>query len=137
MKPGNRQLINWNGANSCKAMCFGRWEKGLFNQPFYSCVVRFFWGEKTFLSPVYFGQTNLLRAAASINFRSYSYNNRSSWLYSYFWVIGADGLGNLLYLEGFQRNNNDITLVATVLILVIAFFIQFIGDIFTTKIDKR
>lgn len=52
-------------------------------------------------------------------------------------VIGAGGLGNLLYLEGFQCNNNNETLVATVLILVIVFFIQFIGDIFTTKIDKR
>ncbi len=32
-------------------------------------------------------------------------------------VIGAGGLGNLAYLEGFQRNHNDVTLVATVTIL--------------------
>lgn len=52
-------------------------------------------------------------------------------------VVGAGGLGNLAYLEGFQRNNNDVTFVATVLILVIVFIIQFIGDIATSKIDKR
>jgi len=36
-------------------------------------------------------------------------------------VIGAGGLGNLAYLDGFQRNNNTLTFVATVLILVIVF----------------
>ncbi|MBA2871462.1 D-methionine transport system permease protein [Anoxybacillus calidus] len=52
-------------------------------------------------------------------------------------VVGAGGLGNLAYLEGFQRNHNDVTFVATVLILVIVFVIQFIGDFVTSKIDKR
>lgn len=52
-------------------------------------------------------------------------------------VIGAGGLGNLAYLEGFQRNRNDVTLAATIIILVIVFIIQFIGDIITKKIDKR
>ncbi|KOO37097.1 methionine ABC transporter permease [Priestia koreensis] len=52
-------------------------------------------------------------------------------------VVGAGGLGNLAYLQGFQRNNNDVTLVATILILAIVFIIQFIGDIITAKIDKR
>lgn len=52
-------------------------------------------------------------------------------------VIGAGGLGNLAYLEGFQRNRNDVTLVATIIILVIVFIIQFIGDAITKKIDKR
>ena len=36
-------------------------------------------------------------------------------------VIGAGGLGNLAYLDGFQRNNSTLTFVATVLILVIVF----------------
>ncbi|KUQ48585.1 methionine import system permease MetP, partial [Enterobacter ludwigii] len=40
-------------------------------------------------------------------------------------VIGAGGLGNLAYLEGFQRNHGDVTLVATVTILIIVFIIQF------------
>ncbi len=52
-------------------------------------------------------------------------------------VIGAGGLGNLAYLEGFQRNHNDVTLVATAMILVIVFIIQFIGDRITTLLDKR
>ena len=52
-------------------------------------------------------------------------------------VIGAGGLGNLAYLTGFTRNQNDVILVSTILILVIVFVIQFLGDWFTNKIDKR
>ncbi|WP_214884956.1 MULTISPECIES: methionine ABC transporter permease [unclassified Exiguobacterium] len=52
-------------------------------------------------------------------------------------VVGGGGLGNLAYLEGFQRSQNDVTFVATVLILLIVFVIQFIGDRLVTKIDKR
>ncbi|MEK3991876.1 MULTISPECIES: ABC transporter permease subunit [Robertmurraya] len=52
-------------------------------------------------------------------------------------VIGAGGLGNLAYLEGFQRSRSDVTLVATVIILIIVFIIQFIGDSITSKLDKR
>jgi D-methionine transport system permease protein len=52
-------------------------------------------------------------------------------------VIGAGGLGNLAYMEGFQRSRNDVTLMATIIILVIVFLIQFIGDIVTRKLDKR
>lgn len=52
-------------------------------------------------------------------------------------VIGAGGLGNLAYLEGFQRNHGDVTLVATVMILVIVFIIQFLGDVLTKRLDKR
>ncbi len=33
-------------------------------------------------------------------------------------VIGAGGLGHFAYLEGFQRNNSQITLVATIAILI-------------------
>ncbi len=52
-------------------------------------------------------------------------------------VVGAGGLGNLAYLEGFQRNNPDVTLVATVLILVIVAILQICGDLATRIIDKR
>lgn len=52
-------------------------------------------------------------------------------------VIGAGGLGNLAYLEGFQRNHGDVTLAATLTILLIVFVIQFIGDTLTTTLDKR
>ncbi|WP_414839723.1 methionine ABC transporter permease [Carnobacterium sp. TMP28] len=52
-------------------------------------------------------------------------------------VIGAGGLGNLAYLDGFQRNQPAVTLVATLIILVIVFTIQFIGDRAVKRIDKR
>ncbi|SDM74807.1 methionine ABC transporter permease [Bacillus sp. OK048] len=52
-------------------------------------------------------------------------------------VIGAGGLGHFAYLEGFQRNRPIVTLVATIAILILVFIIQFIGDYFTKKTDKR
>lgn len=52
-------------------------------------------------------------------------------------VIGAGGLGDYAYLDGFSRNQNDVTLFATIIILIIVFIIQFIGDVITKKIDKR
>jgi D-methionine transport system permease protein len=52
-------------------------------------------------------------------------------------VIGAGGLGNLAYLDGFQRGRSDVTLLATIVILIIVFILQFIGDVITTKLDKR
>ncbi|MBC2176020.1 ABC transporter permease [Listeria booriae] len=52
-------------------------------------------------------------------------------------VIGAGGLGNAAYLEGFQRNQPAVTLVATIIILIIVFVFQFIGDILTKWVDKR
>ncbi|MCR6855570.1 ABC transporter permease [Paenibacillus jamilae] len=52
-------------------------------------------------------------------------------------VVGAGGLGTLAYLEGFQRGNNDVTIVATICVLLVVFFIQWIGDSLTTRIDKR
>ena len=52
-------------------------------------------------------------------------------------IIGAGGLGNLAYLQGFQRGNGDVTLVSTIIVLIIVFIIQFIGDYITKKLDKR
>ena len=52
-------------------------------------------------------------------------------------VVGAGGLGNLAFLDGFQRGRGDVTLMATIIILLIVFAIQFIGDFATRKIDKR
>lgn len=51
-------------------------------------------------------------------------------------VIGAGGWATA-YLEGFQRNHSDVTLVATLTILLIVFVIQFIGDTLTRTLDKR
>ncbi len=52
-------------------------------------------------------------------------------------IIGAGGLGTLAFLDGFQRSREDVTLMATILILVIVFVIQYIGDLVTIKADKR
>lgn len=52
-------------------------------------------------------------------------------------VIGAGGLGNLAYLEGFQRNHPAVTLTATVIIVIIVFVIQAIGDLIVQRIDHR
>lgn len=52
-------------------------------------------------------------------------------------IIGAGGLGTLAFLDGFQRSREDVTMMATILILIIVFIIQYIGDIVTTKADKR
>ncbi|MGV3466673.1 MAG: methionine ABC transporter permease [Heyndrickxia sp.] len=52
-------------------------------------------------------------------------------------AVGAGGLGNVAYLDGFERGRNDVTVVATILVLIIVFIIQFIGDFITKKLDKR
>ncbi len=52
-------------------------------------------------------------------------------------TIGAGGLGNLAFIDGFQRSRDDVTLMATIIILVIVFIFQFIGDFITSKTDKR
>lgn len=52
-------------------------------------------------------------------------------------IIGAGGLGTLAFLDGFQRSREDVTLMATILILIIVFVIQYIGDLVTAKADKR
>lgn len=52
-------------------------------------------------------------------------------------AIGAGGLGALAWQEGFQRGNYTVTLVATVIILIIVFIIQGIGDFLVKATDKR
>ncbi|QEA54099.1 methionine ABC transporter permease [Loigolactobacillus coryniformis] len=52
-------------------------------------------------------------------------------------VIGAGGLGNLAYLDGFQASNNTVTLVATIIILLVVFVCQTIGDFVVKRLDKR
>ncbi|MDS9472752.1 methionine ABC transporter permease [Sporosarcina pasteurii] len=52
-------------------------------------------------------------------------------------VIGAGGLGTLAFLDGFQRSREDVVWVATILILIVVFIIQFIGDLSVRKLDKR
>ena|SRR5690606_26118584 len=52
-------------------------------------------------------------------------------------IIGAGGLGNYAYTDGFSRGRTDVTIFATLAILVIVFAIQYIGDFITKRIDKR
>ncbi|MET3683691.1 D-methionine transport system permease protein [Alkalibacillus flavidus] len=52
-------------------------------------------------------------------------------------VIGAGGLGDLAYMEGFQRRNNDVVLACTIFIVVIVFIFQFLGDWISKRIDHR
>ena len=52
-------------------------------------------------------------------------------------AIGAGGLGQLAYTDGFQSYNNAITLTATVDIVIIVFAFQYLGDFAVKLIDKR
>lgn len=52
-------------------------------------------------------------------------------------AIGAGGLGYLAYTYGFARRNNQVMILATVIIVAIVFVVQGIGDYLTRKIDKR
>lgn len=52
-------------------------------------------------------------------------------------AIGAGGLGNLAYLYGFARRNNAVLYTSTVIIVLIVFAIQWIGDAIVKHIDKR
>ncbi|HEY4390166.1 MAG TPA: methionine ABC transporter permease [Paenibacillus sp.] len=48
-------------------------------------------------------------------------------------AIGSGGLGSLAINKGYNRFHSEITLVATILILILVFVCQFIGDYFTKK----
>lgn len=52
-------------------------------------------------------------------------------------AINAGGLGEVAYQDGFMRNNLTITLVATIIILIIVFIIQGLGDSLVAVVDKR
>lgn len=52
-------------------------------------------------------------------------------------AIGAGGLGNYAYYFGFQRRDFDVVFLCTVIIVIIVFIFQFIGDFITNKLDKR
>ncbi|MBN8235492.1 ABC transporter permease [Halobacillus kuroshimensis] len=52
-------------------------------------------------------------------------------------AIGSGGLGDFAYFYGFQRSNFDVVFICTVLIIIIVFIFQFIGDYASRKLDKR
>ena len=49
-------------------------------------------------------------------------------------AVGGGGLGNLAIAMGYQRFQNDVTWVATILILIMVFVFQFVGDLITRKL---
>ncbi|MGT2711850.1 methionine ABC transporter permease [Streptococcus oriscaviae] len=52
-------------------------------------------------------------------------------------AIGGGGLGQVALSYGYLRYNDDVTFLATFLILVIIFLIQFIGDFLTRKLSHK
>ncbi|HEL0651920.1 TPA: ABC transporter permease [Streptococcus equi subsp. zooepidemicus] len=52
-------------------------------------------------------------------------------------AIGAGGLGNVAISYGYNRFNNDVTWVATLIILLLIFAIQFIGDSLTRHFSHK
>ena len=52
-------------------------------------------------------------------------------------AIGAGGLGYIAIYYGYNRSNTDVTILATLLILVLIFIIQFVGDFLTKKLSHK
>ncbi len=52
-------------------------------------------------------------------------------------AVGAGGLGNVAIAYGYNRYNHDVTILATVLIIILIFTIQFIGDFITKKVSHK
>src|SRR5699024_6129157 len=52
-------------------------------------------------------------------------------------AIGAGGLVSYAYCAGFQRRIFEIVLVCSIIIVIVVFIFQFIGDFISKKIDKR
>lgn len=52
-------------------------------------------------------------------------------------AIGAGGLGTLAVSYGYQNYREDITWVATIIILLLIFGIQFLGDFLTKRLSHR
>ena len=52
-------------------------------------------------------------------------------------AVGAGGIGNVAIAYGFNRYNNDVTILATVVIVAIIFTIQFAGDFLTKKLSHK
>lgn len=50
-------------------------------------------------------------------------------------TIGGGGLGNLAITRGYNRFQNDVTLVATIIILIIVFISQAIGNALVKKVS--
>ena len=52
-------------------------------------------------------------------------------------AIGAGGLGNTAISYGYNRSDNDVTLIATVLVIILIFIVQVIGDFFAKRLNHQ
>lgn len=52
-------------------------------------------------------------------------------------AIGSGGLGDIAISIGYARYENDITLAATLVILIMVFFVQIIGDILVKLVENH
>ena len=52
-------------------------------------------------------------------------------------AIGAGGLGNIAVVKGYNQSHYDVTIVATVLVVLIVFSLQLIGDFLTKRISHK
>ena len=84
----------------------------------------------------YFESVNS-RIVTSISIWYYGYDNCFSRLYSNGRSCWCWWPWNTCLLRRIQRGNNDVTIVATICVLLVVFLIQWIGDSLTTRIDKR
>lgn len=50
-------------------------------------------------------------------------------------AIGAGGLGNLAITRGYNRFQNDVTIMATLIILILVFFSQFVSNLLVKKVS--
>ncbi|MDO4855079.1 MAG: methionine ABC transporter permease [Limosilactobacillus gorillae] len=52
-------------------------------------------------------------------------------------AIGAGGLGNTAISYGYNRFNNDVTLVATILVLLLVLIVQLVGDWLAKRLNHQ
>ncbi len=52
-------------------------------------------------------------------------------------AIGAGGLGNTAISYGYNRFNNDVTLVATILVLLLVLIVQLVGDRLVQRLNHQ
>ncbi|MCX8721001.1 MULTISPECIES: methionine ABC transporter permease [unclassified Lactobacillus] len=52
-------------------------------------------------------------------------------------AIGSGGLGNTAISYGYQRFDNDVTFVATVLVIILIFIVQVTGDFLANKLNHQ
>ena len=52
-------------------------------------------------------------------------------------AIGSGGLGNTAISYGYQRFNNDVTFVATLLVVILIFIVQIIGDFLAKHLNHQ